>query len=102
MLSWISYPGGATYCAPKSATWSMTNGVRHALRQQGTQVLGPHVGLMDTDMTRGMDMQKTAPSAVVAMAALNAGEEECLADGLSRQVKQGLSAQPGIYLSAMA
>jgi NAD(P)-dependent dehydrogenase (short-subunit alcohol dehydrogenase family) len=102
VLSWISIPGGGTYAASKAATWSMTNGVRLALKAQGTQVVGVHVAFMDTDMTAGVDAPKASPADVVAqtIAALEAGEEEVLADEPTRQVKRGLSAARGVYLDA--
>ncbi len=99
-LSWISFPGVATYSAAKAAAWSLTNGLRNELRGQGTQVVALHVGFMDTDMARGVEMPKTAPSAVAlqTIAAVQQGELEVLADGISAQLKQGLSA--GVYLQA--
>ncbi len=100
VLSWLSLPGGETYAASKSATWSMTNGLRAALRAQGTQVLALHVGFMDTDMTAGVSVPKAAPADVVrqALAALEAGREEVLADDMTREAKRGLSLDPGVYL----
>lgn len=100
VLSWVSLPGAAPYCVAKAAAWSMTNGVRHALRAQGTQVLGLHVAFMETDMTAHVTGPKAAPADVVrqALAALEAGAEEILADDTTRQVKRGLSAEPGAYL----
>lgn len=100
-LSWVNMPAFGTYSATKSAAWSMTNGLRHELRGQGTQVLGLHVAFMDTDMARGAQGPKAHPDDVVAqvLAALEAGGEEVLADGITRQLKQGLAAQPGVYLS---
>lgn len=44
VASWISTPGLAAYAATKSAAWSVNNGLRIALKEQGTQVLGLHVG----------------------------------------------------------
>ncbi|NNG21988.1 SDR family oxidoreductase [Telluria aromaticivorans] len=104
VLSWISIPGGETYAMSKAATWSMTNGVRNALRSQATQVLGLHVGFMDTDMTAGIDGPKASPEDVVrqAIVAIEAGREEVLADTLTRQVKRELSAEHGVYLQAPA
>ncbi|HKC51892.1 MAG TPA: SDR family oxidoreductase [Myxococcota bacterium] len=101
VLAWINTPIFGTYCASKSAAWSLTNGLRIELRAQHTQVVALHVGLMDTDMAAGLDAPKTAPAEVVrqTLAALEAGREEVLADEVSRQVKLGLSADPGIYLS---
>lgn len=100
VASWISSPMLAVYGSSKSAAWSLTNGLRHDLRQQGTQVLGMHMGFVDTDLTRGIEMAKSTPEAVVraALDALEAGADEVLADEITRQVKQGLSAQPGVYL----
>jgi len=102
VLSWISVPGAATYSISKAATWSMTNGVRLALKPQGIQVVGLHVAFMDTDMTAGIDAPKASPQDVVAqaIAALEAGQEEVLADALTREVKRGLSLERGVYLDA--
>jgi short-subunit dehydrogenase len=99
-LSWISFPTVATYSATKSAAWSLTNGLRNELRAQGTLVAGLHVGFMDTDMASAIDAPKSRPEDVVklALAAIEAGEQEILADEASRNLKQGLSA--GVYLGA--
>jgi NAD(P)-dependent dehydrogenase (short-subunit alcohol dehydrogenase family) len=101
-LSWISFPAIATYSASKSAAWSLTNGLRNELRGQGTQVVGLHVGFMDTEMAAGVDAPKSRPDDVVkfALSGLEAGEEELLADEVSRSLKQGLSAPRGVYLGA--
>lgn len=104
IASWISSPMLGVYGSTKSAAWSLTNGLRHELRAQGTQVLGLHMGFVDTDLTRGIDFPKSTPEAIVRAAfdGLQDGAEEVLADALTRQVKQGLSAQPGVYLAAIA
>ena len=88
------------YGASKSAAWALTNGLRHELRAQGTQVLGMHVGFVDTDLTRGIDLPKSSPELIVrrTLDALEAGAEEVLADERARQIKQGLSAEPAVYL----
>ncbi len=100
VLSWLNIAGAATYSASKSAAWSLTNGLRGELRAQGTRVVGVHVGFMDTDMTKGLDTPKVDPKDVVrqTLAAIEAGEDEVLADALSRQVRQGLAAERGVYL----
>ena len=104
VLSWLNLTGAATYSASKSAAWSLTNGLRNELRGQGTQVVGVHVGFMDTEMTKGLDAPKASPKDVVAqvLAAVEAGQEEVLADDLSRQVRQGLAAERGVYLGEAA
>jgi len=104
VASWISTPGLGAYAATKSAAWSVTNGLRISLQGQGTQVLGLHVGFIDTDLTRGIDLPKLAPADVVAKAyaALEDGAKEVLIDELSQRVRQGLAADPGIYLDSVA
>jgi hypothetical protein len=51
-----------------------------------------------------MDVPKSNPEVIVrrTLDALEAGAEEVLADEMTRQVKQGLSADPGVYLVAPA
>lgn len=98
ILSWIHSPVIGTYSVSKAAAWSLTNGLRHALRDQGTQVVGLHVGLIDTDLVRDFDRPKNKPEDVVRQAydAIEAGAEEIAIDEATRQVKQHLS--DGIYL----
>ena len=99
-LSWVTFPAFSTYSSTKSAAWSLTNGLRNELRAQGTQVIGLHVGYMDTDMTRGITAPKSKPEDVVrqTLEALEADKSEVLADDVSRHLKKNLSAEPGIYL----
>lgn len=96
VLSWLAAPLHGSYAATKAAAWSSTNSVRAELRGQGTQVVGVHVGYMDTDMTAGLDVPKVPPAGVAAqiLDAVAAGEDEVLADELTRGVKQLLSGPP--------
>ena len=102
IASWINRPLLGVYGMSKSAAWALTNGLRHELREQGTQVLGLHMGFVDTDLTRGIDAPKSTPQAIVSEAfdALEAGEEEVLADEATRAVKLGLSVRSAVYLQA--
>ncbi|WP_028604656.1 SDR family oxidoreductase [Ottowia thiooxydans] len=102
VASWINGPMLGVYGMSKSAAWAMTNGTRIELHDQHTQVLALHVGFIDTDLTRGLDVPKLAPDDVVrtALDALEAGASEVLADELTRRVHAGLSAQPAVYLQA--
>jgi len=102
VLSWVALPGTGTYSASKAAAWALTNGLRNELRAQNTRVLGLHVGYIDTDMVRAIDAAKSAPEDVVrkTLDALEAGQDEILADEVSRRVKSGLSAEQGVYLGA--
>jgi NAD(P)-dependent dehydrogenase (short-subunit alcohol dehydrogenase family) len=103
VVSWVNSPVLSAYSASKTAAWGLTNALRNELRSQNTQVLGLHVGFVDTDLTRGFDVPKSQPDVVVACAydALESGASEALADEVSRQVKLGLSAEPGVYIKRL-
>lgn len=104
VLSWYAMPATAAYCAAKSAEWSVTNALRVALADQGTQVTALHVGYMDTDMTTGVTGPKLDPADVArdALEGVEAGLLEVLADDLSRQVKAGLAADPAALYPQVA
>jgi NAD(P)-dependent dehydrogenase (short-subunit alcohol dehydrogenase family) len=99
--SWVSRPMLAAYSATKSAAWSFTNALRVELRKGATQVLAIHVGFMDTDMTTGLDIPKASPTdvSVQIFDALEAGEEEVLADEGTRAIKLSLAAKSSLYLN---
>ncbi len=101
IASWITSPLLASYAVSKSALWSLSNGLRNDLRSQGTQVLTLHMGFVDTDLTKGLEMPKSTPEAIVerALQALEAGALEVLADEITQQVKVGLSAEQAVYLA---
>lgn len=98
--SWFNSGAMSAYAISKTAAWSLTNGLRNELRGQNTQVLGMHVGFVDTDLTKGIAMPKESPGAVVdrTFDALEANASEVLADERAKQVKQGLTAEPPAYL----
>jgi NAD(P)-dependent dehydrogenase (short-subunit alcohol dehydrogenase family) len=93
IASWVASEALATYAASKSAAWSYTNAARLALRGQGTQVVGVHVGFVDTDLTAAIDGPKVPAGDVAASAldALEVGEPEAVVDERSRAVKAALS-----------
>jgi uncharacterized protein (TIGR00369 family) len=97
VLSWISMPTTGAYCASKAAAWSMTNSLRMELEAHGTQVVGVHVGFIDTDMARGVDAPKNDPDQVAAtvLDGLASGADEVLVDDLTRGVKASLSGSSG-------
>jgi NAD(P)-dependent dehydrogenase (short-subunit alcohol dehydrogenase family) len=92
VVSWVASPRLTTYSASKAAAWSYTNAARVELARSGTEVVGVHVGFVDTDLTAGLPGDKIAPRAVAASAldALAAGQPEAVVDELSRTVKAGL------------
>jgi NAD(P)-dependent dehydrogenase (short-subunit alcohol dehydrogenase family) len=99
-LSWISFPRSGAYCAAKSAEWSLTNALRLELAPEGTQVSALHVGYMDTDMVRHLDVPKSNPADIAKLAVdgIEAGDAEIVADESSRQVLDKLSAGvAGLY-----
>ncbi|GKT20749.1 SDR family oxidoreductase [Acidovorax sp. SUPP3334] len=100
--SWVNGGELAAYSASKSAAWSLTNALRNELRAQKTQVLGLHMAYVDTDLTRGFEVPKSSAEDIVqrALDGLEAGEDEVLADALTQQVKQGLTAPRPSYLPA--
>jgi NAD(P)-dependent dehydrogenase (short-subunit alcohol dehydrogenase family) len=92
VVSWIAEPSLTTYSASKSAAWSFTNAARVELARQGTEVVGVHVGFVDTDLTAGLPVDKIAPEIVAASAldALEQARPEAVVDDFSRGVKAGL------------
>lgn len=94
--SWYAVPGNAAYSVSKAAAWNLTNAFRVELEEQGTQVLGTHVGLVDTDMTSGWDFAKLSTYDFVAatLEGLEAGATEVVADALAKSAKEALAGPP--------
>lgn len=84
------FPG---YAASKSAEWSLTNALRVALRGQGTVVVGVHVGYVDTDATKGIDVPKvtTAEVAEETMEGITRNAPEVLVGETAHKVRSLLS-----------
>jgi len=100
VASWTNRGQLAAYAASKSAAWSLTNALRNELAAQKTQVLGLHMGFVDTDLTHGFDVLKSSPEEIVkrALDGLESGLDEVLADEITLQVKQGMTAARPSYL----
>jgi len=100
VLSWINIARSGAYSAAKSAEWSLTNALRLELAPEGTLVSALHVGYMDTDMTRHLDVPKSNPADIAKLAVdgIEAGDPEIVADEFSKQVLDKLSAGvAGLY-----
>jgi NAD(P)-dependent dehydrogenase (short-subunit alcohol dehydrogenase family) len=100
VAAWVNGGELAAYSASKSAAWSLTNALRHELAGQKTQVTGLHMAYVDTDLTRGFEVQKSSAEDIVqrALDGLEAGADEVLADALTQQVRQGIAAPRPVYL----
>jgi NAD(P)-dependent dehydrogenase (short-subunit alcohol dehydrogenase family) len=100
VASWTNRGQLAAYSASKSAAWSLTNALRNELVAQKTQVLGLHMGFVDTDLAHGFDVPKSSPEEIVkrALDGLESGLDEVLADEITLQVKQGMTAARPSYL----
>ncbi|MFB7224381.1 SDR family oxidoreductase [Streptomyces sp. NPDC056227] len=97
VLSWLHPAGLGSYAASKAAAWAQTDAVREELAPRGITVSALHVGYMDTDMASGVSAdQKADPADVAAqaLAGIEQGLPEILADDTSRQVKQNLATAP--------
>ncbi|GIE98722.1 SDR family oxidoreductase [Paractinoplanes rishiriensis] len=91
-LSW--YAAAGIYSATKAALWSATNSMRLELKPAGVQVVGVHVGYVDTAMAAHTTDPKLDPADLVTQVldTVEAGGYEVLADDTSVQLKAGLSA----------
>ncbi|MFC7362269.1 SDR family oxidoreductase [Nocardioides astragali] len=89
-LSWFAL--GGSYSASKAALWSATDSLRLELAPRGVQVLGVHMGYVDTDMASGVEAPKASPGDIVrqVLDGLESGVDEVLADDTARSVRSGL------------
>lgn len=90
ILAWL--PVGASYGVSKAALWSATDSMRIELSPRGVQVVGVHVGLVDTDMGAFANAPKSDPADVVrqVLDGVESGAQEVLADEGSREVRRQL------------
>ena len=95
-LSWFAVPNAGAYSASKAAAWMLTDSTRLELAAQGTHVVGVHMGLVDTDMSKGLDAPKIDPAdlAGAGLDAIESGAQEVLADDWAKFVKSGLPLDP--------
>jgi len=83
----VNFPFLGTYSASKAALFSLTQGVRAELSAQGTQVIGVFPGPIDTDMAKGIEIDKASPDEI-ALGTLNAvenGQEDVFIDQMAVQ-----------------
>lgn len=89
IASLVNFSAGGTYSASKAASHSLTQAQRRDLKN--TLVIGVYPGPIDTDMTHGMDAEKTPPSAVASaiVDALLKGTEDVFPDPTAVYVYEG-------------
>lgn len=100
-IVWIPRPYLTPYAASKAAAWSYTNQLRFHLAERSVQVLGLHVGFLDTDLTHGIDVPKTNPADVANQTydALAAGKSEIMADNGTVLLKSTLADEIPGYIT---
>ncbi|MCU7845138.1 MAG: SDR family oxidoreductase [Candidatus Thiodiazotropha sp. (ex Monitilora ramsayi)] len=80
----------ATYSASKAASYSITQGLRDVLREQGTHVVSVHPGPIATDMAKNAGLGEIAePAELVPKAiidALEVGEFHAFPDAMAKQI----------------
>lgn len=95
-LSWFTLPSAGAYAASKAAASALTDSTRLELAAQGTHVVAVHMGLVDTDMAKGVEAPKITPVdlATAGLDAIESGAQEVLADDWARFIKSGLTLDP--------
>ena len=88
IASFVNFPPFGGYSASKAALFSITQGARIELAGQGIAVHSICPGPIDTDMARGIDMEKTSPedTAQAIIKALEAGEPDIFPDKGGREM----------------
>ena len=80
----------STYSASKAAAYSITQGLKEKLEEQGTQVVSVHPGPIDTDMANDAGLGDIAePPSIVAdsiIAELKSGEFHAFPDSMAQQI----------------
>jgi NAD(P)-dependent dehydrogenase (short-subunit alcohol dehydrogenase family) len=103
VVSWFNAPMQGSYCASKSAEWSLTKAVRFELRNQGTLVAGVYAGYIDTDMAASLTAPKSSPDDIVnrVLAGIERGNEEILTDQRSETLSAELLGNYAPFESTM-
>jgi len=91
-----SMPMGLTYSASKAAVHSVTQGLRGELASTNILVSGVYPGPIDTEMTKGFEMEKASPKTVAknVIAGIKEGVEDIYPDPMSKQVGQAYASGP--------
>ena len=84
------------YSVSKAAAFSMTQSLRTLLADQAVAVHAVMTGIVDTDMTRGLDAPKATPDAVARAIfdGVEADEEDIFPDAMSASMAPGWRSGP--------
>ncbi len=96
VASLVNFPLLGTYSASKAALYSLTQGVRAELAAEGTKVIGIFPGPIDTDMAKGIEMDKASPDEIAqgTLKAIENGQEDVFIDPMAVEFQQGLLSDP--------
>ena len=96
VASLANFPMLGSYSASKAALYSLTQGVRAELTEQGTLVVGVYPGPIDTDMAAGVHMEKAPPSEIAqgTLEALEKGTEDIFIDPFAVQFNKEYKDKP--------
>ncbi len=85
-----------SYSATKATVHSITQGMRAELAGENILVMGVYPGPIDTDMAKGVDIEKDTPENVAKnlIEAMTHGEEDVFPDVMSVQVGKDYMANP--------
>ena len=96
VASLANFPVLGSYSASKAALYSLTQGVRAELAQQGTHVLGVYPGPIDTDMAKDFPMEKSSPeeTAIGTLHAIEDAQEDIFIDVFAQQFQKDFRDSP--------
>ena len=89
-------PMALTYSVSKAAVHSVVQGLRGELKNSNILVTGVYPGPIDTDMAKGVEMEKDSPENVARdiIRGIAEGKEDIFPDVMSKQIGQGYSGSP--------
>jgi NAD(P)-dependent dehydrogenase (short-subunit alcohol dehydrogenase family) len=84
------------YSVSKAAAFSLTQSLRTLLAEKGITVHAVLTGIVDTDMTRGLEAPKASPASVARAIfdGVENGEEDIFPDAMSASMAQGWRSGP--------
>ncbi len=104
VASLVNFPMLGSYSASKAAFYSLTQGVRAELDEQGTRVFGVFPGPIDTDMAAGVPMEKAPPSEIAqgTFEEMEKGTEDIFIDPFALQFEKEYKDKPFGYAKQFA